>query len=80
MHPSFNSTGMFNQAADQNQCMSLIEITAGSLIAFCFHSVAKLQAKTSTVRFRNGSKHIYKTKNLHLIGNFSVQVTKKSKY
>ena len=47
---------------EQNLCMSLIKkMATGGLKALCFHNVSKLQAKTSRMRFRNGSKQIHRT-------------------
>uniref|UniRef100_A0A3Q3WAT9 CACN subunit beta associated regulatory protein b n=1 Tax=Mola mola TaxID=94237 RepID=A0A3Q3WAT9_MOLML len=60
------------KGAEQNLCVFLIEFTGGGLKAFCVQNVCKLQAKTSRVRFRNGSKYIYKTKNIHSNSDFSI--------
>ena len=51
---------------------SLTEMTAGSMKAFCFQNVSKLQA--TTARFRNGSTQIYKTKNTNLNFVFCIQM------
>lgn len=40
------------RAAEQRLCESLIEMTTGTLKAFCFQNVCRLQAKTSTVRLK----------------------------
>lgn len=53
-------------ADEQNLCKSLIIMAAGGIKASGFH------VGTITVRFRNGSKHVYKTKNTHLFNDFSI--------
>lgn len=58
------------ESSEQQQSLHTLPVTGGGLRAFCFQNVGKLWDKMSMVRFRNGHKHIFKTKNTHLKYDF----------
>lgn len=60
------------RATEQN--LLFLTVMTGGGKAFWFQNRDKLQAKTSSLSFRNSSKHIYITKNRHLNNDFNIQM------